>query len=730
MSASKTFNFEKIIGGFENKASVFAVQNGAKSNTVDSITDLTGTLWLMDNAVDVYMQNYEYDLSFTSNNTSFIKFGLVYDIGSDIGGGSGPDNQGLDYYYDELNSDRVYDSRNDTWSNNAYKIIKITGGEDATNSDLIAWLEANATQLPSTLIGTKWKYTCTNIISVGRVPSHESDYSINGTINDEAFTGITEVLFSGTGNYFYDIGYNYFSTTTPGGMANGAVGDEYIIEITDGDDAANTDLIAWFYQNATQIIEPTKELISIAVSGQKTNFTVGDTFVFGGIVTALYSDSTSEDVTASATFSGYNMLATGSQTVTATYNDKTTTYTITVSSASNGWFLKGTMNDWQPVAAYNFKLNNYGKPSEALNQYLLTVNLNVNDEIKLHLVGTDTWLGYSFIEEGGAKANFEYNSDTTNIKVLASGKYRFYLKDYGNSYQIYVELIPQPATKISGFNIIKLKDNVLTVDGTEYYLSALASGTDDGERSYKDLSIKINSIGNIVLTVGTASVEMEDYNNASNFVLADSNYLETKNGLFFCVKDSTEETYNITADITNGSSSGDLTIESGKTAEVTISASQGYALPETITVTNASYAYSSSTGIVTLSNPTGDVTITATCLEQLQAPYIEIVDAPTVGYSGNITTYQGAVNAQTYIKFDTPPASNEDYDTFVEYAGTVTGLTSYSGKTKVYVWGTNSAVTINNTVTNGGSDYSNAVEVTLTDNYDISLVYRSTGGTK
>jgi len=97
----------------------------------------------MNNVVDVYMQNYEYDLSFTSNNTSFIKFGIVYDIGSDFG--DGPQSQGLDYYYPNLGSDRIYNARNDTWSNNAYKTITITGGNDATNSDLIAWLQANAT---------------------------------------------------------------------------------------------------------------------------------------------------------------------------------------------------------------------------------------------------------------------------------------------------------------------------------------------------------------------------------------------------------------------------------------------------------------------------------------------------------------------------------------------------------------------------------------------------------
>lgn len=81
---------------------------------------------------------------------------------------------------------------------------------------------------------------------------------------------------------------------------------------------------------------PVKTLTSIAVSGQTTEFTVGDTFEFGGIVTATYSDGSTADVTGAATFSGYNMSAEGSQTVTVTYEGQTTTYGITVNAAQSG----------------------------------------------------------------------------------------------------------------------------------------------------------------------------------------------------------------------------------------------------------------------------------------------------------------------------------------------------------------------------------------------------------
>ena len=73
-----------------------------------------------------------------------------------------------------------------------------------------------------------------------------------------------------------------------------------------------------------------KTLSSISISGQTTSFVEGDTYGFGGTVTAHYSDSTTANVTASATFSGYDMETLGNQTVTVSYGGKSTTYQINV----------------------------------------------------------------------------------------------------------------------------------------------------------------------------------------------------------------------------------------------------------------------------------------------------------------------------------------------------------------------------------------------------------------
>lgn len=71
----------------------------------------------------------------------------------------------------------------------------------------------------------------------------------------------------------------------------------------------------------------------LAVSGQKTAFTVGDAFGFGGKALQVWRGKADVDVTASATFSGYDMSTEGKQTVTVTVGDESVTYEITVNPA-------------------------------------------------------------------------------------------------------------------------------------------------------------------------------------------------------------------------------------------------------------------------------------------------------------------------------------------------------------------------------------------------------------
>jgi len=82
----------------------------------------------------------------------------------------------------------------------------------------------------------------------------------------------------------------------------------------------------------TDPVEPT--LVSIAVAADaKTAYNVGDEFV-APTVTGTYDDESTKDVTADATFTGYDLSAEGTQTVTVAVGEVTTTYEITVVEAS------------------------------------------------------------------------------------------------------------------------------------------------------------------------------------------------------------------------------------------------------------------------------------------------------------------------------------------------------------------------------------------------------------
>lgn len=73
----------------------------------------------------------------------------------------------------------------------------------------------------------------------------------------------------------------------------------------------------------------------LAVSEPKTAFNVGDTFELGGKVLQVWRGKKDVDVTASATFSGYNMSTEGKQTVTVTVGDESVTYAIYVRAAGS-----------------------------------------------------------------------------------------------------------------------------------------------------------------------------------------------------------------------------------------------------------------------------------------------------------------------------------------------------------------------------------------------------------
>ena len=92
-------------------------------------------------------------------------------------------------------------------------------------------------------------------------------------------------------------------------------------------------------------------LSSIAVSGQKTEFYVGDTFVFGGIATATYNDGSTKNVTNSTNLvvTPPDLTTTGTKTVYVSYTESgqsaQTSYPVTVAEKPAGTTLEFMFNE-------------------------------------------------------------------------------------------------------------------------------------------------------------------------------------------------------------------------------------------------------------------------------------------------------------------------------------------------------------------------------------------------
>ena len=99
------------------------------------ITDLTGTKWEWNEEISYDGPLNTFTILFDSDGKSFNS--LTIDTG-DL-------DTAIMTYGRNSGDTQVYTG--DGWAKQAYRTIEITGGTDATNPDLISWLQSNATQI-------------------------------------------------------------------------------------------------------------------------------------------------------------------------------------------------------------------------------------------------------------------------------------------------------------------------------------------------------------------------------------------------------------------------------------------------------------------------------------------------------------------------------------------------------------------------------------------------------
>lgn len=86
---------------------------------------------------------------------------------------------------------------------------------------------------------------------------------------------------------------------------------------------------------------------------------------------------------------------------------------------------------------------------------------------------------------------------------------------------------------------------------------------------------------------------------------------------------------NVTVDNCTSNSSNPTTITEGETATLLFTANEGYVLPDSVSVTGASYTWDKTTGTLTLSVPTSDVSVIVTAIEVVELPYTNQIPTST-----------------------------------------------------------------------------------------------------
>ncbi|MBR3646926.1 MAG: bacterial Ig-like domain-containing protein [Paludibacteraceae bacterium] len=161
--------------------------------------------------------------------------------------------------------------------------------------------------------------------------------------------------------------------------------------------------------------EEVSELSSIAISGTyPTTFHTGDAFSYEGMtVTATYADASTQDVTANATFSGYDMDNAGEQTVTVSYTEnevtKTATYDITVNAPA-------TLSSITLSGTYPTEFTQ----GDAFSSEGIVVTANWSDATTSIVTSDAEFAGYNMSATGEQTVTVSYGDKTATYTIMVN----------------------------------------------------------------------------------------------------------------------------------------------------------------------------------------------------------------------------------------------------------------------------------------------------------------------
>jgi len=225
-----------------------------------SISDLTGTTWVINDTFSIMPSGYPMNGETGNTDRLYINFISNSNTYSSIEWGDGDvapsEYNGVVRYYIQSSPTVAWGG---SWKNRVYRTIEIIGGTDATNANLISWLQANAVQLPGTdLTGTKWVINSTIIDD--DIGDCFKNYQIQFNSNNNSFYYFRPYKYSSTKELYYGLLTQGSEIKVYDFNNQGWTNQAYrTIEALGGTDATNIDLIRWLSVNAVKSSDGLKD---------------------------------------------------------------------------------------------------------------------------------------------------------------------------------------------------------------------------------------------------------------------------------------------------------------------------------------------------------------------------------------------------------------------------------------------------------------------------------------
>lgn len=243
-----------------------------------------------------------------------------------------------------------------------------------------------------------------------------------------------------------------------------------------------------------------------------------------------------------------------------------------------------------------------------------------------------------------------YDFTTTTLSNSDCKYFRFQVTNANNS-QVQFRITFKTTTPVTGLSLKSSNytpvDGVVTLDKNSGTLTdTLTATVTPDNATNKNVNWTTNNSNIATVSNGTVSINTSTSGSATiTATSADNSNISAS--ITYDIVDAAAQEFSITANVTDGVYSGTNTILEETSETIKIIPNSGYKAPESIVVNNATLtSYDASTGTAVISNPTGDVTITAVC--QPLANYTISVTASYCTYTGELTIQEKGSTTLTF----------------------------------------------------------------------------------